>query len=95
VLIGSFFYDARIEGNCIGLELFWDERGERAARVLVTQDIREAAIADQIPDPEAAMSLDSAVAYGMFLAMHTGASFRLCGDETAWPEQWGELTKVQ
>ena len=92
IVIGTFAYAAKRLRGCIVLDLQW--RGNRAEGTIHIPD----AVAAQIQDTEYAQFesgqsflLPIGLGLGVTLAALTSVDFCICGDTTAWREEWGNF----
>jgi len=93
-MIGSFLYSDRPRPDDVTVWLQRSGSGAGTARIVLPRDIEGAIIARNYPPPAPGMSIESALSYGIFLAMRTGASLVIGGDRSLWNPDWGYLTDL-
>ncbi|MBJ3785307.1 hypothetical protein [Devosia sediminis] len=91
-MIGDFRYETRPSQDCIAIRMLWEE-GERYGVLEMPHEIHDDMVADDWPASDGPMSINSALAYGLFLSLQSGRALRLTGDVTVWKDQWGHILK--
>ncbi len=91
-MIGSFLYSARPRPDDIAV---WLHRNPNAVARLVLPAGMERRLAESdYPPPAPVMSVESALCYGIFLAIRCHGSLVIAGDRSAWNPDWGYLTDL-
>lgn len=89
-MIAHFRYETAPTADCVHVELLWD-RGRRAGQLHVPRAISDELFEHDWPTAAAPLSIDGALAYGLMVSIRAGISLRLSGDQTVWPDEWGNL----
>src|SRR3954454_10180050 len=89
-MIGNFLYSSTARPNDVLVKLGW-ERGVPTARLIVPEGVQVAMARSQYPVLDDAMSAESALSYGVFLAIRSGRSLIIGGDPSVWDPTWGQL----
>ena len=92
-MIGSFLFSSRPRPDDVTV---WLQRGGDAgsARIILPTEIERAIAARNYPPPAPGMSIESALSYAIFLAIRTGSSLVIAGDQSLWNPDWGYLTDL-
>jgi hypothetical protein len=92
-MIASFLYSARPRSGDVTV---WLQRssGAGAARILLPSRIERMLADSGYPPPAPSMSIESALSYGIFLAIRTETSLVISGDRDVWNSDWGYLTDL-
>lgn len=92
-MIGSFLYSSRPRPDDVTVWL--QRRGNKdSARIIVPSHIERALTERAYPPPAPSMSIESALAYAIFLAIRTQSSMVIAGDREVWNPDWGYLTDL-
>lgn len=93
-MIGNFCFYTELDTRAITLELLWFQ-GEPSGVVSIPSDVKsEMEKAGVQVVTEGTLGLAYALGYGVLVAGASGLSLKLVGDQTVWPDQWGELIPV-
>ena len=94
-MIGSFLYVSRPRPDdvTVWLQPGGDDAGTRA-RILLPPRLSAMMIDQNYPPPAPVLSIESALSYGLFLAMRANASLVISGDRALWRPDWGYLTDL-
>lgn len=91
-MIGDFRYETKPSHDCIAIRMLWDE-GERYGVLEMPHEIQDGVRLEDWPASDGPMSINSALAYGLFLSLQSNRALRLTGDTTVWKEQWGQILR--
>jgi len=92
-MIGSFLYSSRPRPDDVAIWL-QDHGAAGSARIVLPARIERMMTESNYPPPAPTMSIESALSYGIFLAVRTGTSLVIAGDRAAWNADWGYLTDL-
>lgn len=90
-MIADFRYEARPKPDCIAVQMLW-ESGERRGFLKMPEALADDAAIDDFPVIDTPITLNGALAYGLYLSMSTGRALRLTGDLSVWQDSWGHLS---
>ncbi len=91
-MIGSFLYAPRPRPDDIAV---WLRRDPHAvARLMLPEGMEKLLDERDYPPPAPIMSVESALSYGIFLAIRCHFSLVIAGDRSAWNPDWGHLTDL-
>lgn len=92
-MIGSFLFSSRPRPDDV---VVWLQRGPRgaAARLSLPDDIQRLLVERNYPPMAPSMTIESALSYGIFLAIRSGSSLVIAGDKQLWNAEWGYLTDI-
>lgn len=93
-MIGSFLYSVRPrpEDVTIWLEAGADE--STRARIVLPPRLSAMMVDQNYPPPAPVLTVESALSYGVFLAMRANVSLVISGDRDLWRPDWGYLTDL-
>src|ERR1700743_1410927 len=91
----DFVFSDKVLATEIMVRLEYDSEGKRAARMLVPRDVAAQMIDANYPVAQGAMSVESAVAFALMLAVRSKRSLVLTGDPSAWDASWGVLLEAK
>jgi hypothetical protein len=94
-LIGDFLFSDTPLDSEIMIHLEFDEAGRRQARMTVPAEIELEMPGANYPDAPEIMSVESALAFGLVLAVRSGRSLVLTGDPSVWTPDWGVLLEAR
>lgn len=89
-MIADFDYREHGDPNAITIQMLWDA-DSRSARVNLPARLQTWAQVQSIDVPDEVMTLESAIAYAIFLAMKENCRLVLSGDRSVWNAEWGHL----
>ena len=92
-MIGSFLYSSRPRPDYVTIWLQQDGK-IRSARVLLPTKLSAMMAEQGYPPPAPTMSVESALSYGIFLAIRSNAPLAVAGAREAWDPNWGYLTDL-
>jgi len=91
-MIGQFVFQGTPGGDAICLQLMWSGN-ERQGVLHVPPDIEASLLEKEYPVANGdQMMLGIALGHGVTLAALSQCPLRVCGDASAWPEEWGPLS---
>lgn len=92
-MIGQFVYSEKLDPDGITIVLVTDTSGRAVADVLVPPVV--AFVYRDLVQPTllSSLSVESAMAYGIFLAMKARVSLLISGDRAGWQTSWGSLVE--
>lgn len=90
-VIGNFHYCSEPQAAAVNVEMVWRDSA-RVGSVMVGPVLRSLLAMRDYPALDAEeMSLDSALAYALFIALRAEIPLVLTGDRSVWPARWGQL----
>jgi hypothetical protein len=93
-MVGNFVFVGTPMVDAIMVVMKWSAGDERVASLNLPQDLGNLLKQADYPAPEVEMALESALSYGVFLAIRSGVPLALSGDQSAWNPAWGSLVGV-
>jgi hypothetical protein len=80
--------------DVVAVELFWSADGTKCGSIRLPEQVTTAITTLDYPIPARDMSFESAVAYGVYLALRAELPIAVTGDRSVWNEHWGTLVDV-
>ena len=94
-MIGNFLFSGRPRPDDVVVWLqIGGAHGAASARIALPADIQQLLVDRDYPPLAPSMSVESALCYGIFLAIRSKASLVIAGDKRAWNADWGYLTDL-
>jgi hypothetical protein len=93
-MIGSFLYSSQPRADDVTVWLQPGRDGLPTARIVLPPRLTTMLADQSYPPPAPVMSIESALSYGVFLAMRSKLSLVISGDRAAWNADWGYLTDI-
>ena len=93
-MIGSFLYAGRPRPDDVTVWLQAGTDDSTRARILLPPRLSALMVEQNYPPPAPVLTIESALSYGLFLAMRAGVSLVISGDRALWQAEWGYLTDL-
>lgn len=93
-MIGNFLFVTPPRPDEIAVWLMRTRDGAPAARLVLPTRLSDLMATGAYPPPAPVMAVESALSYGVFLALRSGCPLILSGDIGVWNPAWGHLTDL-
>jgi len=94
-VIGDFLFSDKVLTTEIMVRLEYDSAGKRAARMMVPRDVAVQMADANYPSAPGSMTVESALAFALMLAVRSKRSLVITGDPSVWDASWGVLLETK
>ena len=91
-MVGNFAFTNVPQSDAITVNMRWSVDAQRVGSLNLPKQLGLLLEEADFPSASGEMALESAVSYGIFLAMRSDTPLLLCGDRTVWNPSWGDLS---